>query len=168
MNAEKSAHPLGIFFRHNLWSNMLLFDSCLDLDQQQADYSSEGTYGSIKSTLRHIVSAEERYIFHITSGKQMADLERPSEIALLAELRDRAEVTGKILLDLAISVDGAEIVRVGSGEESELIPIEALLLQVVHHAHEHRTQVESMLGQLGLDPPGLSGWRYFDEQIKEP
>ena len=57
--------------------------------------------------------------------------------------------------------------RVGSEDDSFMISIEALLLQAIHHGQEHRTQVESMLGQLGIEPPGLSGWRYFDEQIKE-
>ncbi len=28
------------------------------------------------------------------------------------------------------------------------------LLQAIHHTHEHRTQIESMLGHLGLEPLG--------------
>ena len=67
---------------------------------------------------------------------------------------------------LATSLDGSIRVLVGAGDDAILIPVEALLLQAIHHAHEHRTQIETMLGQLGIDPPGLSGWRYFVEQIK--
>jgi uncharacterized damage-inducible protein DinB len=169
MQPDKSTgyHPLEIYFRHNLWSNLLLFDACIELDAEQLEYSADGTYGSIQSTLAHIVSAEEWYIFHITTGEQMADTERPKASAPLVEMRERIKYSSEILHDLAISLDGTQIVKVGTGEDSDLIPIEALLLQVLHHAHEHRTQVESMLGQLGLDPPGLSGWRYFEEQIKD-
>ena len=159
-------HSLEIYFRHNLWSNITLFDACLELKEEQLDYSAEGTYGSIKSTLGHIVYSEEWYIFNITSGKQLADVQRSSSTTPLTELRDRVKTSGEILLDLATSLDGNQIVRVGSGDDSDLIPIEALLLQSIHHAHEHRTQIESMLGQLSLVPPGLSGWRYFNEQIK--
>lgn len=159
-------HPLAIYFRHNLWSNLLLFDTCLRLDETQLDYSIEGAYGSIKSTLRHITGAEERYIFHITGGKQSAEASRPASAASLAELRARVAASGETLLQLATSLDGSIRVLVGAGDDAILIPVEALLLQAIHHAHEHRTQIETMLGQLGIDPPGLSGWRYFDEQIK--
>ncbi len=162
-----SAHPLEIYFRHNLWSNLTLFDACLELKEEQLDYSAEGTYGSIKSTLGHIVYSEEWYIFHIISGKQLADVQHSSPTTQLSELRDRVKTSDEILLDLATSLAGDQIVQVGSGDDSDLIPIEALLLQSIHHAHEHRTQIETMLGQLGIDPPGLSGWRYFNEQIKK-
>ena len=84
-------HPLDIYFRHNLWANLLLFDACLGLDEAQLEFSAKGTFGSIKSTLGHIVFAEERYIFHITSGKQSAETPRPTPTTLLAELRTRVE-----------------------------------------------------------------------------
>lgn len=166
MDLEKSTHPLKIFFRHNIWSNLLLFDACLELNEEQLEYTDQGTYGSIRSTLGHILYAEQRYIFHITEGKRMAGAERSTGDIPISDLGGRVKESGEILLDLATTLDGEKIVRVGSGEDSDLIPIKALLLQVIHHAHEHRTQIESMLGQLGLDPPGLSGWRYFEEQIK--
>jgi uncharacterized damage-inducible protein DinB len=35
----------------------------------------------------------------------------------------------------------------------------------IHHAHEHRTQITTLLGQQGIEPPSLSGWNYFDEEI---
>jgi len=167
MAAEKITHPLEIYFRHNLWANLTLFDSCQELNEEQLDYSAEGTFGTIKSTLGHIVYGEERFIFNITSGKQMPDPQRPSPSTPLAVLRERVDTSGEILLSLATSLDGSQIVRVGSGDNSNLIPIEVLLLQAIHHAHEHRTQIESMLGQMGIDPPGLSGWRYFNEKTKE-
>lgn len=158
-------HPLDIFFRHNRWANLLLFDACLELDEAQLEYAAEGTYGSIKATLSHIVFSEERYIFHITGGKQMADAQRPTSTTSLTELRDRVATSGETLLQLATSLDGSVRVAVGSGDDTHLIAIEALLLQAIHHANEHRTHIETMLGQLGVAPPGLSGWRYFDEQI---
>jgi uncharacterized damage-inducible protein DinB len=160
-------HPLDIYFRHNLWSNLLLFDACLGLDETQVEYSAKGTFGSIRSTLGHIVSAEEHYIYHITSGTQSTEPQRPTPTTPIAELRARVEASGGTLLQLATSHDGSIRVRVGDGDDSFLMSVEALLLQALHHASEHRTHIETMLGQLGVDPPGLSGWRYFDEQIKQ-
>ena len=161
-----STHPLDIYFRHNLWSNLLLFDACLELDEVQLGFSSEGTFGSIKATLGHITIAEERYIFHITGGKQMADAQRPTSTTPLAELRARTAASGESLLQLATSLDGSVRVPVSSADDRTLIPVEGLLLQAIHHGHEHRTHIETMLGQLGIEPAGLSGWRYFEEEIK--
>jgi uncharacterized damage-inducible protein DinB len=162
---SSATHPLDIFFRHNLWSNLELFDACLALDDDQLAYSAEGTFGSIRSTLAHITFAEERYIYHITSGKQSADAQKPTAATTLTEMRSRVAASGAALLQLATTVDGSTRVRIGADDDAFEISIEALLLQVIHHATEHRTQIESMLGQLGIEPPGLSAWRYFDEQI---
>lgn len=111
------------------------------------------------------MEAEERYIFHITAGKQNLSPRDPETFQAVADLQKRAAASGKAILDLAISVDGQELVWVGSGEETFQISIEALLLQALHHASEHRTQVETILGQLRLETPGLSGWRYYDDEI---
>ncbi len=169
MDTERStsSHPLEIFFRHNLWSNLRLFDACLELTGEQLDQGSAGSFGSIRATLHHLTAAEERYIFHITSGKLPGELEKLTAKTPLDKLRDRVKSSGETLLDLATSLDGKTKVLIQGDDYSEWLPIEALLLQVIHHAHEHRTQIESMFGQLGLDPPGLSGWRYFDEKLKE-
>ncbi len=158
-------HPLDIFFRHNLWSNLALFDACMALDEEQLAFSAEGTFGSIRSTLAHIVFAEERYIFHITSGKQSADAQRPTATTPLAELRSRVAASSTTLTQLATTLDGSQRVRIGTDEEGFEITVEALLLQAIHHATEHRTQIQSMLGQMQLEPPGLSAWRYYDEEI---
>ena len=144
---------------------MQLIDTCLTLDEAQLAFAADGTFGSIAATLGHIVFAEERYIFHISGGAQAAGTQRPSEVTTLNDLRARAVASGASLLQLATTIDGG--VRVRVGKDAFPISIEALLLQAIHHAHEHRTHVETMLGQLGMDPPGLSGWRYFDEQIGE-
>lgn len=35
------------------------------------------------------------------------------------------------------------------------------LLQALHHGNDHRTQICSTLGALGLDVPELDGWTYW-------
>jgi uncharacterized damage-inducible protein DinB len=160
------SHPLDLYFRHNLWANLLLLDSCATLDEAQLAATAAGTYGSIRATLGHLTFAEERYIFHITKGQQMAGAVRPTADTSLEELRARVQTSSETLLHFATTLDGARQVRVGAGDDAILIPIAFLLLQAIHHGSEHRTHVETILGQLGLDPPGLSGWRYFEEQFE--
>ena len=43
------------------------------------------------------------------------------------------------------------------------------LLQAVNHSTEHRSQVATILTQLGIEPPSMDGWTYFfDSGQMEP
>ena len=35
-----------------------------------------------------------------------------------------------------------------------------ILAQLVHHGNEHRTQVTTILGSNGIEPPSVSAWGY--------
>jgi uncharacterized damage-inducible protein DinB len=43
------------------------------------------------------------------------------------------------------------------------VPKTIILTQVINHATEHREQVKAIMTQIGVEPPDLSGWTYFDE-----
>jgi uncharacterized damage-inducible protein DinB len=43
------------------------------------------------------------------------------------------------------------------------VPKTILLTQVINHATEHREQIKAIMTQLGIEPPDLQGWAYFDE-----
>ena len=42
------------------------------------------------------------------------------------------------------------------------IPSAVILTQVINHATEHRAQIMATLTQLGIEPPDLDSWTYFD------
>jgi uncharacterized damage-inducible protein DinB len=152
------------FFHHHVWANKRLFDECLKLNEEQLNYVSAGTYGSIQATLAHLVRAEERYLFFLT-GNEVTDRPKANPQMPVAELKTRIQKSGKILLEVATAVQPDTQVQVGEGQEAELIPAVVLLLQAVYHAHEHRAHIATLLGQMGLEPPGLSGWNFYDEEI---
>lgn len=91
--------PLQTFFLHHLRANNRLFDACLKLNNDQLNYSIAGTYGSIKATLAHIVSAEERYLFSLTG--QEIDGPKPYPGMPLTELKLRIQNSSKMLLQVA-------------------------------------------------------------------
>src|SRR5256885_13996090 len=45
--------------RHGIWANERLLERCRALTDEQLDLTVPGTYGTIRKTLAHIVSAEE-------------------------------------------------------------------------------------------------------------
>jgi uncharacterized damage-inducible protein DinB len=46
------------------------------------------------------------------------------------------------------------------------VPKAIILNQAINHATEHRAQIMTTLTQLGIQPPDLDSWTYFDEQYK--
>ena len=151
-----------LFFRHNIWANLQLVDTCLGLNDDQLNFSIPGTYGSIWRTISHLVHAEEYYLSLLTGfeDENAADVETGLPIS---ELRERLKQSGERLLEAARTVPYGRIVT--EADDPEQIPASILLLQVIHHAHEHRTQIATILGQLGMEAKELSGWTYFDDEI---
>ena len=41
------------------------------------------------------------------------------------------------------------------------MPVPLFLLQAVNHGTEHRSQVATIMTQLGVEPPEMDGWTYF-------
>jgi len=35
---------------------------------------------------------------------------------------------------------------------------------VINHATEHREQIKAIMTGLGIEPPDLQGWAYFEQQ----
>src|SRR2546423_12290439 len=71
--------------RHNSWATRELIGFCRDLKPDQLAETSEGTYGSILSTLQHIIGAESRYRFRL-SGKEVGWPRKPEDTDDLEEL----------------------------------------------------------------------------------
>jgi uncharacterized damage-inducible protein DinB len=45
-------------------------------------------------------------------------------------------------------------------------PKTIILTQVINHATEHRAQIMVIMTQIGVQPPELDGWTYFDQLEK--
>ena len=151
-------------FAHHLWATEKLFDHLERLPQQRLDDAVPGTYGSILSTLTHLVDADGRYLLRLTttSPPPFEDGGSRPIATLRSELDDhRTQWNGFLdLLDvgtLRASITGREDYPDTHDAEG------LLLLQAIHHGNDHRTQVCSTLGALGQDVPDLDGWTYWAE-----
>lgn len=157
-------NALTTYFSHNLWATRRVIEACRTLTDDQLNQSDPGTYGSIRATLAHLVRAEERYLTLLT-GQEFTSAPKPEPSTALAELQERAQRSGAALRDLTLRLQPSSLVRIGEGDQVEWIPAGILLLQATYHAHEHRTQINTLLGQLGIRPPPLSAWDYYDEVL---
>lgn len=154
---------LTVLFRHNLWANVRLLKKCAELTAEQLDAGLNGTYGTIRDTLQHLVTAERSYLSRISTGQPYR---RPKDALPLSigEMTEQAALSGSGLVEWALKVQPEETVRVDWEGAPRDVPKTILLTQAINHATEHRAQVMTILTQLGIQPPDLDGWTFFRDQ----
>ena len=78
-------------------------------------------------------------------------------------LKDAARWAGDELLQLAISARNDTLVRQRPPRQIFEYKLASLMVQALSHSTEHRTQIATIITQLGMEPPDMSGWNYMDE-----
>jgi uncharacterized damage-inducible protein DinB len=153
---------LTTLYRHHLWANLLLFERCAGLTDEQLDATLLGTYGTIRDTLEHIVLAEQSYFSRISTGQR---LNRPDDAPPLTmdEMRASMHATGEGLIEWASRVQAGDTVQIDWDGTPRGVPKTILLTQVINHGTEHRAQIMAIMTQLGIEPPELDAWQYFDQ-----
>jgi len=156
------ADTLTTLYRHHLWANLRLLEYCALLDPAQLEETATGAYGSIHDTLSHIVKAERSYFSRISTGRPYPRPENEAPMTL-AEMQALASRTGEGLIEWASKVGVGETVEIDWDGTLRQVPKAIILTQVINHATEHRDQIMAILTQMGVEPPDLQAWAYFDE-----
>ncbi len=156
---------LDTLFSHNLWANLRLVEVCAALSEEQLAASAVGGYGSIGETLQHFVRAEESYLYRIRTGQPLVRSGGKPPLTM-TELQESLQASGDGLIEWASKVRDDDTVQIQWDNEplNELVdvPKAVILTQAINHATEHRAQIMTILTQLGIEPPELSGWAYFE------
>ena len=150
------------FFHHNSMMNRRLLDACRQLPPEQLGATATGTYGSVGATLVHIANAQEGY------AARLLDTDRPERLPedpfpgfdVVAERFAHGDTQ---LEEAATHEDEDRKVKVTGDDPPGTwwMPVSLYLLQAVNHGTEHRSQVATILTQLGVEPPNLDGWAYI-------
>ena len=150
------------FFQHNSMMNRRLMEACRQLSPERLSATATGTYGSIGATLVHIANSQEGY------AARLLDTERPQRLPEepfpgFEALGERFAHGDVQLQEAATQAAQDREVQV-TGDDPPgtwLMPVSLFLLQAVNHGTEHRSQVATILTQLGVEPPEMDGWMYF-------
>jgi uncharacterized damage-inducible protein DinB len=158
----KPTDTLTTLFSHHLWANLRLLERCAELMPEQLDASIAGAYGSIYDILQHIVTAEQSYFSRISTGRPRV---RPADAPhmTMAEMAESLRTTGSGLIEWAPRVQADDTVQLVWDGTPREVPKTIILTQVINHATEHREQIKAILTELGIEPPDVQGWSYFDE-----
>jgi uncharacterized damage-inducible protein DinB len=162
-DARYDASVLTKLFQHNTWANLKLLDFCESLTDEQLDATALGCFGSIRDTLLHIVDGEVDYV-NLANGKVPPAPLAVGQLRGFPTLKEAARWAGNELLQVAISARADSIVHVDRPDEPVYeYPLSSFMVQVLNHSTEHRTQIATIITQLGLEPPSMSGWKYMRE-----
>jgi uncharacterized damage-inducible protein DinB len=150
------------FFRHNSMMNQRLVEACRQLSSEQLGATATGTYGSIGATLVHIANSQVAYV------ARLLDTERPERLPEdpfpgFEALAERFAHGDAQLEEAAKQARQDRKVQVTGDDPPGTwwMPVSLFLLQAVNHGTEHRSQVATILTQLGVEPPEMDGWAYF-------
>ena len=148
-------------FGHHVWATLRLIDACSSLTPAQLETEVPGTYGSILGTMRHLVGADNSYLFVTSDGH----VERIDEDAMdLAALRVAMEANGEgwtALLQRDLDPDVVLTRHRDDGSATEA-PLGIRLAQALHHGTDHRSQICTALTTLGVEPPWIDVWDFGD------
>ena len=161
----KPTDSLTTLFSHHLWSNLRLLERCAALTPDQLKATMVGAYGSIYDTLQHFVTWEKSYFSRISTGKRY---DRPVNVLSMTfeEMMNSVRETGAGLIEWAPKLKAEDMVEVDWEGTPRLVPRTILLTQALFHAAEHREQIKAIMTQIGVEPPDLQGWEFFDEQYE--
>ena len=159
----KPFETIETLFSHHLWSNLRLFELCAGLNDEQLNASISNTYGTIRDTLQHITLSERSYLSRITTSQSYKRAKGAPPLTL-AEMLESIQLTGAGFIKAAPQVQATDSVEVDWEGTPRAVPSAVILTQAIHHATEHRTQVMATLQHIGVEPPDIDGWTYFDTQ----
>lgn len=150
-------------FRHNAWATRQLLEHIATLTPEELAAESPGNYGSIYSTLWHLVRADGNYCVRLT-GEQTAWARSEDARPSLEELeRYVDDLEGRWLRFLAEPFDAERTFVIPWHDGRKLVvPAGVILAQAIHHANEHRAQICTTLTVLGHQPPAIGVWDFAE------
>lgn len=149
-------------FEYNLWANTQIMTLCAGLAADQLEVETEGVYGRIHPTLVHLVRAEGGYVNRLTGTRPWSD-DLDWDNMPISELLEKVQLSGRQLADLASTVDAGQSHTVDAPWGKPFTFFNwTVLLQILYHGIEHRTQIKVLLTKLGVEHPELAAWDYTE------
>ena len=146
--------------RYNNWANAQILAICQKLTTDQLAAAAPGTYGTIHSTLGHMIRAEADYIGRIT-GQRLQPTFIWEDGPALADISGFATQVADALLDVVQRTPPTQMVHEEENGLTMDYQARHLFMQAINHGIEHRTNITTILGGLGIAIPEIDGWGYL-------
>jgi len=143
-------------FDYGYWANRKLFQVMEQMTQDQFTQAVAGSYGSVRNTMVHVLSAEWGWLERCggpARGPQLSADDYPT-VASLAAAWAKVETLLRGFLDTLRDEDLDRLVEFTLPRHGapRIMPIGELLQHAANHAVHHRGQVALLLRVLGYTP----------------
>lgn len=155
-------------FDYSLWARDKLLDVVRTLEETHLKAGEhKGVYGSIHDTLTHLAVSEWLWVSRCL-GESPMNLPKGEDFADLAALVEWWDgVHAKAIQYLSTLEEGQlnqEITYTAPDGKTRTRKTWHMLLQVTNHQTEHRAQIATMLGQMGMEVPQADLVVYLSER----
>ena len=160
-------------FEYNAWANREVLAVCRELTDEQLGASVPGVYGSIIDTLRHYIASEAGYQARLMAEEPSWDRQAGDapDAAQLAERHEELATRWERFLELPFDAERTFVIAWHDDIDRD-VPAGVVLTQAVIHAHEHRSQICTILTTIGITPPdnggGFGAWDYAEVTDRAP
>lgn len=156
-------------FRHNAWATRQLLNVCDALSPGHLDTTVIGTQGTIIGMLWHTIAAEAGYCTRLTGSEPIWDRHAasPPSITELKLMNDDLEIRWLTYLETPFNADEIHVIPWVHNEVRD-VPAGIILMQALHHANEHRSQIATVLTQIGIEPPYWGLWEFAEDTGRAP
>jgi uncharacterized damage-inducible protein DinB len=140
-------------FDYNYWANKKLFEVIFQLTPEQFIQTVDGSHGSIRNTMVHMLSAEWGWLGRCGGIESLQATWNKIEMLLrkfLSSLQDSG-LTRPVEFAIA-------------GTEKQSRPIGELMHHAANHGVHHRGQVSLLLRLLGYNPDNFDLFLYHAEK----
>jgi uncharacterized damage-inducible protein DinB len=148
-------------FRYHNWATLQLIEYCLSQSPAILDQVVIGTDRSILHTLTHVVGTEQWYL-ELLTGEPAAEPIQRGEVLELTDLQQRFQKHERRWQAIFEQIGQLQVMLPASEWRPAIVQGQDLLVvQAIQHGIDHRTQICTTLGKLGLEPPIIDGWFYW-------
>ena len=139
-------------YLQNEWANLRLIEVCRALSDEQLEATAPGAFGSIRETLMHLVGAEAGNVRRLGGESPRELRSRGGAWPGFDAVEEVVRASAAALIERAHAVGGATIVVQEAPGVRVEIEANVLLVQVINHSTEHRSQICTILTVLGALP----------------
>ena len=159
-------HPehIKLYYRYNHWANERILDAAEGLTRQELTAANALGWGSLLGSLQHILGAETgwfRFLFGLDDG------ERDGDYRDISALRERWQQSNATLWRCLDGLAAGDMRRVHSGRRGDREyswVLWQVLIHVVNHGTQHRSECAALLTGLGHSPGDMDFSQFLYER----
>lgn len=158
---------LEVLYDYGYWANKRLFQSISQLTPEQFTQPVAGSYGSIRNTLVHSLSAEWGWLDRCGGQERGARL-NPDNYPVVESLVDAWNKVEGYVRDFLSKLKDEDLAReieftIG-GPEKHTMQLGQMMQHAATHGVHHRAQVAMLVRMLGYEPGNFDMLLYYADE----